>query len=303
MKIVSARAIRRKIRAVGNIKKITRAMEMVSAAKLKKVLSRLMAIRPYASKIQELMGNLMAGVGETDYRHLKQPEQVKNVAVVVLSSDKGLCGSYNTNLFRMANGFLNAEKAPSVKLLTIGRKARDFYKRERWPVMGSHLGLPVEPTFGQIREILRDLTAAFEKGEIDVIQIAFTEFVNAVRYTPKVIQFLPITGPRVSEREKKKSHAEAAGRSKTAAPEYIYEPEPKKILGTLIPRYVEITFYSILLETMASEHAARMSAMRNASDNAQELIDDLTLVYNKARQSSITKELLDIVGGAEALKG
>ena len=125
---------------------------------------------------------------------------------------------------------------------------------------------------------------------------------NAVKYTPKVIQFLPILGPRISEREKKKLQAESAAQARTAA-DYVYEPEPKKILGTLIPRYVEITFYSILLEAMASEHAARMAAMRAASDNAQELIDELTLSYNKARQGSITKELMDIVGGAEALKG
>lgn len=306
MPVLNARALRRKIRSVANIKKITRAMEMVSAAKMKKVQGKLLAIRPYADKIQELLGGLAATVRDLNHPLFQPRETVKNVALVVISADKGLCGSFNANILRAAFQFVKGSSV-KVRVLPLGRKANDFFKRrEEVQISGGKIGLSANVTFAETREITRTLLGWFQSGEVDEVHLGFTEFVNAVTFRPRIQRYLPIdaaaapTKPAGKGPGPEKAEKPAA---KAGAVEYIFEPRPADILGSLVPRYVEVRFFRTLLESMASEHAARMQSMHNATENAQELIDSLTLIYNKARQAGITKELLDIVGGAEALKG
>ncbi|OHB76845.1 MAG: ATP synthase F1 subunit gamma [Planctomycetes bacterium RBG_16_59_8] len=289
--VQSVRTIRRKIRSVNNIKKITRAMQMVSAAKLRKVQDRLMAVRPYADKIGEFLGELVPQVRDLRYPLFVPREQVKNVAVVMIMADKGLCGSFNANLARVATNFM-LERTIPIRTMAIGKKSLDFLRKRKETPFRSIVDVPTEIPFSQIREMTRSLVALFERGEVDEVFVLYTRYVNAMTFRPSIFKFLPVEPDRVKGVEA--SHDEAR--------EYIFEPGPGEILEKLIPRYVEVTFHRLLLESMSSEHAARMNAMKNATDNAEELVGDLTLTYNKARQSGITKELLDIVGGAEALK-
>jgi F-type H+-transporting ATPase subunit gamma len=328
-KVVNPRAVRRKIRAVQNLKKITKAMEMVSAAKLKKVQGRLLAIRPYSDKLRELLGDLSARAGEIKIPMLEPRPRVRRVSYVVFAADKGLCGSYNSNVLRLAarataEAAAGGREAPMI--FTIGRKSGDFFRKRGLAPAEHWQGLPADVGFKQVREITGKVIGAYRREEVDEVFLVYSEFVNAVTFRPRAVKFLPFEtegeAARAVEiarqREKKGRLAgpegpqetisrrdEAGGAEKKVEPAqgYIFEPGPEVILGQLIPRYVEVLFYRILLESLASEHAARMSAMRNATDNAQELIESLTLQYNKARQAAITKELLDIVGGAEALKG
>jgi F-type H+-transporting ATPase subunit gamma len=289
--VQSVRAIKRKIRAVGNIKKITRAMQMVSAAKLKKVQGRLMELRPYSDKIVEFLRALSAQVKELNYPLFVPRRAVKRIGIVAVMADKGLCGSYNSNMIRHVQRFIDERKKPVVPV-AIGRKSVEWFRKQGVEVKASYIQLPTAVPFGQIKSITRLLVEMFTSGEVDEVYLLFTRYVNAMTFKPGQVKFLPIT-----------PEEKPPGTAKEAALEYEFEPEPAEILDKLIPRYVEVSFHRLLLESMSSEHAARMNAMRNATDNATDLISSLTLVYNKARQAGITKELLDIVGGAEALKG
>jgi F-type H+-transporting ATPase subunit gamma len=292
--VQSVRVIRRKIRSIGNIKKITRAMQMVSASKLKKVQERLMAIRPYADQIARLMDDLSRRAQGLDDPLLRPREAVKRVAAVVIMADKGLCGSYNANLFRYAQRFLGeaGRSARPPRLTTVGRRALEAYRRLGVEPAESYQQVPIDVPFAEIRKMTAPLVQSFLAGETDEVYLLFTRYVNAITFQPGQVRFLPVTPAGAAD-------AGGAG----AGADYLFEPEPALILGRLVPRYLEVTFHRYLMESMSSEHAARMNAMRNATDNATEMIDSLTLTYNKARQAGITKELLDIVGGVEALKG
>jgi len=283
--VLSVRAIKRKIRAVGNIKKITRAMQMVSAAKLKKVQTRLMELRPYSDKIVEFLKGLSAQVKELHHPLFTPRKDVKRIGIVAILADKGLCGSYNSNMARHVQRFVDEKKKPFTPI-AIGRKSVEWFRKQGVELKASYIQLPTSVPFAQIKEITRGLVEMFTSGEVDEVYLLFTRYVNAMTFKPGAVKFLPI---------------EPEGGTLPA--DYEFEPEPGKILDRLVPRYVEVSFHRLLLESMASEQAARMNAMRNATDNASDLISSLTLVYNKARQAGITKELLDIVGGAEALKG
>ncbi len=285
--VLSARVLKRKIRAVGNIKKITRAMQMVSAAKLKKVQQRLLAIRPYSDKIREFMEDLSGQVADLEYPLFQARKDVRSICAVVISADKGLCGSYNANLLRFADRFL-AEKGTPAKIVAIGRKSVEYYRRREAEVEQSYTQIPTDVAFAQIKSMTRPLVEMFASGEVDEVHLVFTRYVNAITFRPGHVQFLPIVPEK---------------RAKRPEGLYEFEPQPTEILDALIPRYVEVTFHRLLLESMSSEHAARMNAMQNATENASDLIQSLTLQYNKSRQAGITKELLDIVGGAEALRG
>ena len=287
--VQSIRAIRRKIRAVGNIKKITRAMQMVSASKLKKVQERLMELRPYSDQIVEFLQDLAGQVRDLRYPLFVPRDEVKSIGLVVMRSDKGLCGSYNSNMARYTQRFM-AERGKPVRAVAIGRRAAEFFRKQGIEPEASYVQLPTQIPFVQIKAMARGLVEMFESRRVDEVCLLFTRYVNALTFRPGHVKFLPI-------------EPESARKKGAATLEYDFEPEPGKILDRLIPRYIEVSFHRLLLESMSSEHAARMNAMRNATDNATDLIDNLTLVYNKARQSGITKELLDIVGGAEALKG
>ena len=285
--VISSRVIRRKIRSVGNIKKITRAMQMVSAAKLKKVQERLMQVRPYSDKIRELEERLAGQVRQFNYPLFTPRASVKTIGLVVMMADKGLCGSYNSNMLRHVNRFREEHPQP-FKAVAFGRKSVELFRKQAIVPVASYTQLPTEVPFARIKEMTKLLVELYLKGEIDEVWLLFTRYVNALTFKPGHVKFLPIEPPKAQE--------------KTSALEYEFEPEPRQILEVLIPRYIEVTFHRLLLESFSSEHAARMNAMRNATDNASELIDSLTLMYNKARQAGITKELLDIVGGAEALR-
>lgn len=281
------RAIKRQIRAVGNIKKITRAMQMVSAAKLRKVQERLLAIRPYSDKIQEMLERLSCRAKELHHPLFTPRTEVRRVSYVLMMSDKGLCGSYNSNMARYALRFIT-EKAKPYEATAVGRKAVDFFRKQGAEIKSSHVQLPTEVPFTKIQRMTQSLVNGFLSGDVDEVYLLYTKYVNAMTFTPGFVRFLPIEPPSKEEASEE---------------ELIFEPEPDKILDQLVPRYSEVALHRLLLESFSSEHAARMNAMQNATKNAQEMIESLTMIYNKARQAGITKELLDIVGGAEALKG
>jgi len=285
--ILSVRAIKRKVRSVTNIKKITRAMQMVSAAKLKKVQVRLMELRPYSDKIREFLQGLASQVKDLHYPLFQPREQVKKIAIVTVMADKGLCGSYNSNMMRFAQKFIDEQKKP-YEAVAIGKESVEWFRKQDVKLRTEYQQLPTEIPFSQIKAMTKQLVEMFLSGEVDEVHLLFTRYVNAMTFKPGSVKFLPIEPEKA---EKKLSH------------EYEFEPEPALILDKLIPRYVEVSFHRLLLESMSSEHAARMNAMRNATDSATDLISTLTLQYNNARQAGITRELLDIVGGAEALKG
>lgn len=297
-KATNPRQIRRQIRSVQNLKKITKAMEMVSAAKLRRVQTGLMAIRPYSDKLRELVRRLAARTeGRIDAPLITPRAEVRRRAFVVFAADKGLCGSYNSGILRLGERTL-AETDKPAQLYTIGRRAGDYFRKRGFERAGHWQGLPATVGIAEAREIANKVIGAYQREEVDEVHLVYTQFVSAGRYAPKSFQFLPFDASTLVAEDGAQAGAEATGQA-----EMIFEPEPKVILSQLIPRYVEVLFFRTLLEALASEHAARMTAMKNATDNAQDMVKSLTLTYNKARQGSITTELLDIVGGAEALKG
>ncbi len=277
--VTNLRILRRKIKSVENLRKITRAMQMVSAAKLRKTQTKLMQVRPYADKIKSLLED----VASRDVRHemFESREHVRNILFVVISGDKGLCGTYNSNILRETSRQVEGKGA---ELIVVGKKSLDFFSKRNMKIKLSLIGLPTEVPFSKIQQISSEVTRLFSSGEVDEVFVSYTKFVNALNFKPTTVKFIPI------------EKATASGG------DYIFEPEPQKMLDVLIPRYLSTALYRYLLESLSSEHAARMNAMRNATDNAEEMIDSLTLLRNKVRQSSITKELLDIVTGTEALK-
>ncbi|GIW71950.1 MAG: ATP synthase subunit gamma [Planctomycetota bacterium] len=301
-KATNPRQIKRKIRAVQNLKKITKAMEMVSAAKLRRTQEALEAVRPYADKLLELMGRLAASAEQLEAPLLVARPVVRRVGLVVVAADKGLCGSYNSNVLRLAHRLLAEIQAP-VELYTVGRKAREaFRKRGREPA-AHWQGLPPNVGFREVREIVEQVVGAYRREELDEVRVVYTEFINAMTFRPRASRFLPLGGTAGFGSEAAGQEGTGGAARPAGGPCWLFEPSPERIFEQLLPRFVEVRFYRLLLEALASEHGARMQAMRNATDNAQELIDTLTLTFNKARQAAITKELLDIVGGAEGLRG
>ena len=285
------RALRRRIRSVQNTQQITKAMEMVAAAKLRRAQSRALSARPYAVKISEMLGNL-AGAGSEGHPLFKARE-VKNVALVLVTSDRGLCGAYNANLLRAAEHRLRAAPAAFARavvtsLVLVGKKGRDYFRRRRYPVLAVHTPLPTEASLEFARTLTEDLIARFLSGKVDRVEIMFTRFISALNRKVIVDPFLPVGAGSADAR--------AAGGNA------IFEPDAESIFAELLPRYATAKLFAALADALASEHSARMIAMGSARKNAGELIDLLTLRRNRLRQAAITKELLDIVGGAEALK-
>lgn len=277
--------LRRKIRSVENLKKITRAMQMVSASKLKKTQARLMQIRPYADKITELLESLAGRVANLSHPLFTPRTESKSALVVVMAADKGLCGTYNANMIRFAREFIT-RLGKTTQVVAIGKKSADYVGRMA-PLRKSYVNLPASVAFSKIQEIVGDIVGAFLNKEVDEVHVLYSKFVNALVFRPTSAAFLPVTPKKAVK----------------GAAEYLFEPRPEQILNKLVPRYLETSFHRLLLEALSSEHAARMNAMRNATDNASDMISNLTLIRNKVRQAGITKELLDIVTGAEALKG
>jgi F-type H+-transporting ATPase subunit gamma len=311
--MLSGRKIRRKIRSVNNIKKITRAMEMVSAAKLKKVQGKLIPLRPFAGKLKQalvrLLSDPVAYAGLAEYAHLVAPRTAQDnpsgitvasgpKAVIVLASNKGLCGSYNANIIKTAANFISQQNNPEI--IAIGRKVLDYFQRRGYNIKSSYLHLPPDLSLAMVKDMIGPFLKEMSPdapAPLKEIWVIYSEFINAMVSKVRVKKILPI---EIADLAEEKSPESVAG--KYAASDCLFEPAPAEITKLLLPRYIDTAFYRILLESMASEHSARMLAMRSATENASEVIDHLTLTYNKARQAGITKELLDIVGGAEAMR-
>jgi F-type H+-transporting ATPase subunit gamma len=289
--MATLRDIRRRIRSVESTQKITRAMKLVAAAKLRRAQERITATRPYASKMAELLGNLVGAVGASDgapHPLLEQRTGPRRL-IVIVTADKGLAGAFNSNIIRRALDFIRESNAAALALVVVGRKARDFYRRRPWTIKRDMIGFWDKLDYGHACELADAFMEQYVAGEIDEVHLIYNEFRSVAVQRPVRQQLLPI--PR--------SDAEAAD---GASVDYIYEPGPAAILGELLPRHVRIQVFRALLESLAGEYGARMTAMEAATKNAKEMIGVLTIQYNKARQEKITKELLDIVGGAEALK-
>jgi F-type H+-transporting ATPase subunit gamma len=273
-------------------------MQMVAASRMRRAQEQVVATRPYTEKAWEVLSNLAAqrGVDETVHPLLQLREDVKTVGMVLITADKGLCGSYNHNMIQTAFRFITELKYP-VQLVTVGKRGRDAMWRLRQNIVAEFSDLPPTPRLLDITPIAHTVMDGFISGHYDVVYLAHTDFVNTLTQRPAIWQLLPIRPLQlgvtpVSQYRGKRPLAEKG--------EYIYEPDPHSILNTVLPRFTELQVYQAVLEALASEHSARMVAMRSATENANELVGDLTLTYNRARQEAITKEMLDIVGGAEA---
>jgi F-type H+-transporting ATPase subunit gamma len=284
----SGKEIRNKIKSVENTRKITKAMEMVAASKMRKAQDRMRAARPYGEKIRRVAGNLSHAL--TEYRHpfLVNREQA-SVGLILVTSDKGLCGGLNSNLLRVAVTKMKEFDAQGKKLQAtcIGNKGFGFMQRSGAKIVSHVTGLGDTPHLEKLIGPVKVQLDAYMKGEIDALYIGYTRFINTMKQEPVFEQLLPLAGDSVGSTSHKW--------------DYVYEPEAKSVIDDLLIRYVEALIYQAVAENMASEQSARMVAMKSASDNAKTVIGDLKLVYNKARQAAITKELSEIVSGAAAV--
>lgn len=299
--MASAREIRNRIRSIKNIGQITRAQEAVAASKVRKAQARVLASRAFAEKAWEILLNVQkAGSKGTPLHPLLTPrEQVKNTMIILITSDRGLAGVFNSNIIRVAQRFQQRLHMPT-RYVTIGRKGRDSLLRIRQNVIAD-FNNPAEFTVAQLSPVVRLAVDAFLSGEVDEVFIAYTDFVNTLTQRPRVTRLLPLI-PYETDDQAMAEFIKTMPAVSTGNADYEYEPSAEGILEEIVPRFTTLQLYQAVLESQASEWSARMVAMRNASDNAAGLVDAYTLVYNKARQAAITSEILDIVGGAEALQ-
>jgi F-type H+-transporting ATPase subunit gamma len=286
-----------KISAVKKTKQITKAMNMVAASKLRGAQTNMEGFRPYAAKFAEVLGSLAEKAGDEASPLLTPREEVKAINIVLCTSDRGLCGGFNTNLINKAKSFAKEQEAKGVEITftNFGKKGRDWARKQGYKIASEHLGI-VGSKFGfNIASISGGgLIEGFLNGIYDEVYVLFSEFYSIARQTPVLKKILPIPPIEIEEAEEEKKEYIA---------EHICEPSPEEVLGQMLPRNIYVQLYSALLETSTSEHAARMSAMDNATKACNDMLINLTLLYNKARQAAITADLMDIVGGAEALKG
>lgn len=285
--MINPRLLRRRIRSIQSTAKITRAMEMMATAKMKRAQDQALAGRPYSDKINQVISDLaVQSAGEGALHPLLESRQVKRIAVVHITSDRGLCGGLNTNINRHTGSFIVEQPVP-VSLVTIGSKGRDFMRRAHREIRAEFTKISDRPTLLETLPISHIVIDDYTKGLIDRVYLAYSKFVNMMLQTPMLELLLPV---------------EPATIRKAESTDYIYEPDAQHVLSELLPRFVEMRVYHAILEAIASEQSSRMIAMRNATENANELIADLTLSLNKARQDMITKEILDITGGVEVLQ-
>jgi F-type H+-transporting ATPase subunit gamma len=278
--------IRRRIRSVKNTQQITKAMKMVSAAKLRRAQDRAIASRPYATMMNRVLSNVAAaaaGNEEVADLPLLQVREEKRIQMIVVSSDRGLAGAFNANLFRMAQRFIDEHRGADIRVETIGRKSRDYFRKRGFTITGEHIGIVERPTHDQAAEIARKMIDLYTNAEVDTVYIAVNEFKNVMAPSLVTKKILPVEVPEGGEQI-----------------DYIYEQPPSELLSTLLPRYVEMEIYRSLLESNSAEHAARMAAMDTASSNAGDVIQSLTLNMNRVRQAAITREIIEIVSGAAA---
>lgn len=299
--MATLREVKNRIRSVRNIAQITRALEAVSASRVRRAQARVLASRAFAEKAWEILVNIQAASKSTPLHPLlTSREEVSRVLVVVITSDRGLAGAYNANILRVAQRFATRLGKP-VNYVTVGRKGRDSLARSGANIVASFSDMPAEPKISDISPIARIAMDAYLDGDADEVLIAYTDFIHMLAQRPAVLGWLPLTTDTIAQQvaaEYVKDVATVSG----GIQNYDYEPSATAVVDEIVPRFTELQLYQALLEAQASEHAARMAAMKNATDNATQLTADLTLQYNKARQASITAEILDIVGGANALQ-
>ncbi len=300
--MATAGEVKKRIRSVKNISQITRALEAVSASRVRKSQARVLASRAFAEKAWEILLNVQSTSTKGIPLHplLTARPEIKEVMIVLITSDRGLAGAFNSNIIRVAQRFALRMGKP-VKWVTIGKKGRDSLIRIGANVIAEFSAFGSDPTVADIAPAARLAIDEFLSGNVDDVFIAYTDFVNTLTQRPVVLSWLPLLPFSTEDNVLKESLKDIPEVSSTKS-DYEYEPDATAILDEIVPRFTELQLYQALLESQASEHSARMVAMRNASDNATQLIGDLTLVYNKARQAAITAEILDIVGGAEALQ-
>ena len=297
--MASLRAIRTRIRSVRNTQKITKAMKMVAAAKLRRAQDAVVRARPYAQLIDEMLAQLSRARAEADLppHPLMAVRPPRRVELVLMTSDRGLCGGFNSNIIRRGQRFLVEEGAEyeRVQFSTVGRRGRDFARKRGIETRKDYVGFFGRLRYAQAREIADDLIQAYAKDELDAVYLLYNEFKSAIVQQISLVQLLPLQ-PRAQAK------APAASEKGFIRPDHIFEPSRPEVLQALIPRFLAMQIWRALLESEASEHGARMTAMDSATKNASDMIGRLTLDYNRARQAAITKELMEIVSGAEALK-
>ncbi len=294
--MATAREVKLRIRSVKNIAQITRALQAVSASKVQRAIATVEATRPYATKAWEVLTHVAMQPGR-EHMHplMTRRDKVENVLVVLITSDRGLAGPYNTNVLRYTFKTFDNYPVP-VHYVTVGRKGREILHRRGKHIVADFSGIPDRPRFADVSQIGHLLVEEFLNGKADEVHLVYTDFINMLRQNPTRKKLLPL---EVEGGERVQEFAPTAGHKVVAS--YIYEPDETEILDEIVPRFTQLQVFHAILESQASEHAARMVAMKNATDNASELADALQLEYNKARQQSITSEMLDIAGGAEAL--
>jgi F-type H+-transporting ATPase subunit gamma len=285
----SLKAIRKRITSVRNTQQITKAMKMVSAAKLRRAQEAAVSARPYAQKLTELLQGVAGEVTVEAHPLLRAVESEARVHLVLISSDRGLCGAYNAVLLRHAEAYIRRQAGREVSLTIVGRKGVEHFRRRSVPIADRHVQIP-GPSIGLAREIATKVSAEFAEGRVDRVDLLYSAFRSVLSHVPTLETLLPVA-------------VEARADDAPLALEHLMEPDRASILRRLLPQFVEVRIYRALLEAAASEHGARMTAMDSATSNAAKMIFNLTLVMNRARQAAITKELMEIVSGAEALKG
>jgi F-type H+-transporting ATPase subunit gamma len=297
--VASVQDIKRRIRSNENTRKITKAMELVSAAKLRRAEARIEALRPYADRMRELMIGTARATPSRGFPLLEAREDVRTVAIVPLTGDRGLAGGFNAQVIRRALGVEREVRGEGqdVRWLVAGKKGRSTLRFRRYDVLQAWVDFTDRPEYGDAAAIARKLAELFTEREVDRVVIVYNHFVSALTQAVQVEDVLPIPRHALEEEEEKSAYEIAL------EGDFIYEPEPELILERLLPTYLETSIYRALLESTASEHGARMTAMRNASKNVDELVDRLTLDMNRARQAEITQEILEVVAGADALSG
>jgi F-type H+-transporting ATPase subunit gamma len=290
--MATLRDILRKIGAVKKTRQITRAMNMVAAAKLRSTQGRMESFEPYAGKFAEVLGNLASRLDAEIHPLLVKKEQVSKVELLHFSADRGLCGSFNTNTIHVAEKWAKEQKdnGRDCGLTLVGKKGRDYFRKKNYSITASHINLYGKIDISFINQMTRDFTTRYLNDEIDEVYMIYTRFFSMVKQEPNLVKLIPIEPPRGEE----ETQGAPAG--------YLCEPSAVELLIELLPKHISVQIYNAFLQNEVSEHAARMTAMDNATKNCGEMIENLTLVYNKARQAAITSELMDIVGGAEAIR-
>jgi F-type H+-transporting ATPase subunit gamma len=292
--MANLKEVRTRIASVNSTQQITSAMKMVAASKLRRAQMAVVNMRPYATKLNEILQNVSASLDQSEDNIYGEERTVNKVLIIAITSNRGLCGAFNANVIKRSIALLESDfavqhKEGNVEFMTIGKKATDYFSKKGYPHVGSYDAFFNDLTFETINPLAEEILLKFEKKAYDKVIVVYNQFKNAATQLLQAEQLLPIVQNELKEGDNRNSN-------------YRFEPSKEEILGSLVPSILKIQFYKAMLDSYASEHGARMTAMQQATDNAQEMLRDLKLKYNKARQAAITGEILEIVGGAEALK-